>query len=181
MTTWVFGYGSLVWRPDFPFERSADGWVEGWARRSWQGSPDHRGTPDAPGRVVTLVAEPGARTWGRAYLVADDVFEHLDHREQGGYERTEVVVHARGDSELPAVTYIAGPDNPHWLGRAPLGAMVAQIVESRGPSGRNSEYVLRLDEALKDLGGRDPGVAALADAVRRYSLKQQRKRDRRMR
>ena len=68
---WVFGYGSLVWRPALPFCERGVGFIEGWVRRFWQGSMDHRGVPEAPGRVVTLAPEPGAECWGVGYRVPE--------------------------------------------------------------------------------------------------------------
>ena len=91
---WIFGYGSLVWRPDFPFVERYHAVIEGWVRRFWQGSTDHRGVPGAPGRVVTLVAEPHARCSGTAYrvddAVIDSVINTLEYREKGGYRREEI-------------------------------------------------------------------------------------------
>jgi len=178
---WVFGYGSLIWRPDFDFDAVQDAWIDGWSRQFWQSSTDHRGTPDAPGRVVTLVAEPGARCWGRAYRVGADVLEHLDHREQGGYERRSMEAYRKDERPVGEVlVYVGGPDNPNFIGRAPMGEMVAQIVESVGPSGTNVEYLLELDAALSSMGATDEAVAALASAVRKYLLKRERKAQRKL-
>jgi cation transport regulator ChaC len=167
---WVFGYGSLIWRPTFPFAEQRPGWIEGWARRFWQGSTDHRGVPGAPGRVVTLVPQVGARCFGVAYRLHDadreTVLAHLDHREKGGYARHEVAFHTTSaGGPIRALVYIATEANPEYLGPAPLQALVAQIRHARGPSGANTEYVLRLAEALRSLDAEDEHVFALADAL----------------
>jgi cation transport regulator ChaC len=165
---WIFGYGSLLWRPAFPYGERRVGFVEGFARRFWQGSTDHRGVPGAPGRVVTLIPKAGERCWGAAFRVADPdrerVLEQLDHRERGGFERLEVDVHTSGDSRrgLRALVYVAGPTNPNYLGPAPLEAIAAQVRDAHGPSGSNADYVEGLLRALHELGVDDPHVAALA-------------------
>jgi len=117
--------------------------------------------------VVTLVPEAGARCWGAAFRVAgsdrDSVLERLDHRERGGFDRLEVDVHDDGPGNpLRALVYVAGPDNPNYLGPAPLDAIAAQVRGARGPSGTNVDYVVGLARALGELGLEDPHVAELA-------------------
>lgn len=153
---WIFGYGSLVWRPAFPRETSRAAWVRGWRRRFWQGSTDHRGVPGAPGRVVTLVPERSDRVcWGMAYRIAPEdapaVLAVLDEREQGGYERLEVELHFPGDlaAGIRGLMYVATEANPSYLGPAPLDAIARQVISSHGPSGSNPEYVVRLADALR--------------------------------
>jgi cation transport regulator ChaC len=161
----VFGYGSLIWRPDFPFFESRPAWIVGWARRFWQGSHDHRGTEQAPGRVLTLTEAPGERCHGRAYRVGREVFEHLDHREKNGYERIEILMYLINNNAIPieknGVVYRADPRNPAFLGPAPLPDMAAQIARSVGPSGSNREYLLELAAALRELEVTDEHVFAL--------------------
>ncbi|MFW2406080.1 MAG: gamma-glutamylcyclotransferase [Gammaproteobacteria bacterium] len=162
---WVFGYGSLIWRTDFPYLESRPAHLAGWARRFWQGSHDHRGTETSPGRVVTLIEAPAERCYGRAYLVEPQTFEHLDHREKNGYTRHDVeIVFAAGRS--PGVVYIGEPGNFAYLGPAPLDEIAAHIRRSSGPSGENSEYLLELARALRELGVTDEHVFALERLVR---------------
>lgn len=167
---WIFGYGSLLWRPGFTCLEARAAVVDGWTRRFWQGSHDHRGTPQAPGRVVTLVPEPGVRCSGMAYRIdavtMNEVFEQLDHREQNGYERVRLSMRFDDATCVEGITYIASIGNVAWLGQASLDDMARQIAVSHGPSGSNREYLLRLADALVDHGFDDAHVTELACRVR---------------
>ncbi|KAJ1554218.1 Cation transport regulator-like protein 2 [Nowakowskiella sp. JEL0078] len=100
----VFGYGSLVWKIDFPYTYFVPVYCKGFARRFWQDSTDHRGTVESPGRVVSLFSyedwlpysnsDPFTLTkdsicWGIAIKIPDSELEkvkaHLDFREKNGY------------------------------------------------------------------------------------------------
>lgn len=155
---WLFGYGSLIFKADFPFLDRREASIEGWSRRFWQGSCDHRGTPEAPGRVVTLIEQAGARCRGMAYRVSPDVFAHLDFREKNGYLRFMTPLHFGDGSRAEGLVYIAASDNAAFLGPAPEREIAAQIARSCGPSGPNREYLLRLAESLRSLGDHDPHV-----------------------
>lgn len=162
---WIFGYGSLVWRPGFEFLEAHRAELRGYARRFWQGSPDHRGTPDAPGRVATLIEDASATCIGRAFRLAPEVFEAtlgpLDHREKAGFERRTLEVRLSDGRNIDALTYLATPDNEQFLGPASLDEMAAHIARSRGPSGPNDEYLIQLAKWLRDHDVRDEHVEAL--------------------
>lgn len=165
---WIFGYGSLIWRPGFDYVERQVGYVRGWKRRFWQGSTDHRGVPGNPGRVVTMLREERAQTWGAAYRVEqlewERIVSQLDHREKGGYEQHAVDVHApeHRDGRIEDVlVYVATPDNPSFLGPAPAEEIVAQIIRSRGPSGPNLEYFEKLARAMREMGVEDEHIVEL--------------------
>ncbi len=172
MSAWIFGYGSLIWRPDFSYSECRTAAILGWSRRFWQGSTDHRGVPGAPGRVVTLSRDDDGRCWGRAYRIeaggGAGILDRLAHREKGGYDRIVLDLHfAEPDTPpVPGFVYFANPDNPNYLGPAPLADIARQVRRSRGPSGANVEYVLSLAGALREMGVDDAHVFALADLVK---------------
>jgi cation transport regulator ChaC len=157
-SVWLFGYGSLIYKADFPFLERRPAHIGGWTRRFWQGSHDHRGTEAAPGRVVTLVPEAGAVCHGMAYLVTPEEFAHLDHREKNGYLRLAIDIAFDGGGSAEGLVYIATHENAAFLGPATEREIAQQIAASRGPSGPNSEYLLELARALRELGKDDPHV-----------------------
>jgi len=183
---WLFGYGSLIWKPPPHFDRRVPGYVEGYVRRFWQASEDHRGTPEAPGRVVTLIErsfwktlndaplKTEDRVWGAAYRIeaskVKEVQEYLDIREINGYS-IQFTPFRPADPELPSIrclVYIGLPDNPQFMGAQDPQKLAEHIWQSRGPSGENREYLLMLEEALKDLDTQsgDSHVRDLADRLR---------------
>jgi cation transport regulator ChaC len=160
-SVWLFGYGSLIFKADFPFIERRPASIQGWSRRFWQGSHDHRGTEQAPGRVVTLVPIEGATCHGMAYLVTPEEFIHLDYREKNGYLRLAIEMRFEDGSVHEGIVYIARTDNAAYLGPASEEAIARQIAAARGPSGPNSEYLLELARALRELGKEDAHVEAI--------------------
>lgn len=169
---WLFGYGSLIWRPDFEYEERRAAWVQGWRRRFWQASPDHRGTPAFPGRVVTLAPESGALCHGAAYRLraaaAEKVLARLDERESGGYQKRPVRLCFADGVSVMGITYIAGAENPNYAGPAALAEIAAVARRARGKSGANREYVFALAAALRALPAHCPHTFALEKMLKQH-------------
>lgn len=157
-SVWIFGYGSLVWKPDFKYKRSKVGYIQGYKRRFWHGDNFHRGNDELPGRVVTLVEDDDACTWGVAFEVTgsqvEESLKYLNVRETvcGGYITKSLEFFPDGESQassVQALVYIATSDNPLYLGPASPEEIGAQIAVCRGNTGHNLEYLLRLAEFMR--------------------------------
>lgn len=152
---WVFGYGSLCWRPGFEYGDSVIGHIKGFSRKFWQGNTTHRGTPEKPGVVATLIEDRnGGVTYGVAFqLINEAALDYLNNREValGGYISHITMFQPRDKSRLPmpVLLYVATPSNQHWIGDATADHIANQVVESRGDAGHNVEYVLKLAEWIQ--------------------------------
>ena len=115
--------------------------------------------------------------WGVAYEIPPEdvarVTEHLDFREKGGYEAVMVEFHPQDPNVEPfdLKIYIGTEDNPFFLDPAELTEMAEQIYTSEGPSGKNTEYLFELVEAMKQLvpGVEDKHLFELDREVRRLA------------
>ena len=90
MAMWVFGYGSLLWKPGFDVAESVIGRLPGYARSFCMRSIHHRGTPEAPGRVATLIRSPGAVCHGMAYRITPEVLAPLDVYWQTAFRQSPI-------------------------------------------------------------------------------------------
>lgn len=175
--TTLFGYGSLVWKPPSDIVRAFPVKIKGWHRRFWQSSVDHRGTPQFPGRVVTLLADshPAASdlqpgdTWGMCFEIRDlqRILPQLDEREKHGYTRTLVEVFDDEDqSRGEAVMYFAQPGaDPAFLGPESDEEVARVIQKAVGPSGTNRQYLLELHKWCQSRGIEDEHVSTLVRLV----------------
>jgi cation transport regulator ChaC len=175
---WLFGYGSLIFKADFPFVERRAASIRNWTRRFWQGSHDHRGTEKSPGRVATLIPQAGAVCEGIAYLITPRVFGHLDYREKNGYLRFTTDIAFDDGGSVEGLVYIATEDNAAFLGPASELEIATQIAAAVGPSGRNKDYLTALADALRALGKNDPHVFAIERHLIEFEDRRQERRAR---
>ncbi len=165
---YVFGYGSLIWRPGFAHDHAHPALLRGFHRRFCLWSRLYRGTPEAPGLVLGL--DRGGACRGLAFRVAPgraaEVLDYLDEREN---PRGETVYHRRllpvqlldSGLEVRAVTYVANRAHPAYC-RPPAEEAARAIARGVGTTGPNRDYLLNTVTHLKALGVTDSSLDRIA-------------------
>ncbi len=163
---WVFGYGSLMWRPGFAHVETARAHLRGYRRALCIRSHTHRGTPERPGLVLGL--DRGGSCLGLAFRVpgelADEVLPYLRAREliSHVYFEKRLPVRLNDGRLVEALTYVADRRHRQYAG-ALLAAEAAEIVAGAwGQSGANVDYVVSTVDHLRKMGIRDHGLENVA-------------------
>lgn len=163
---WVFGYGSLIWRPGFAHTETSLAHLYGYRRalciRSWV----HRGTEERPGLVLGL--DHGGSCTGLAFRVPgelhDEVVAYLRERElvTNVYKERWLSIRLADGTRQKALGYVVDRSHPQYAGAVHVDEAVAGVRDAVGISGPNVEYVLSTVEHLKALGIRDHWLESVA-------------------
>ncbi|HEY0851108.1 MAG TPA: gamma-glutamylcyclotransferase [Bradyrhizobium sp.] len=168
---WVFGYGSLMWRPGFEYIEKAPARLIGEHRALCVYSFDHRGTPEKPGLVLGL--DRGGACRGIAFRVAPEMreatIEYLRAREQTTHVYREVMrsvwLNNEAQQRVSALTYVADRGHVQYAGRLPLSEQLRIVRQGHGRSGNNRDYVLATVKAIEAEGFRDEPLHRLASML----------------
>lgn len=165
---YVFAYGSLIWRPDFPFLAAARAHLHGFHRRMCIYSWVHRGTHQHPGLVLGMV--PGGSCTGLVYRVAADVRDRVEAELMARECSTDAYLPIRPLlftpwGVQPALTFRANPHSPQLAPRLGTAQMARIVRAAHGRSGPNIDYVTQSHAGLLQWGIRDRALAALVRAL----------------
>ena len=169
---WVFGYGSLMWAPEFPVAEQVIAQADGWRRSFCLRSIEHRGTRAAPGLVLGLEDHPGQVCTGLALRIEDALWPEVI----AAIRAREMVTEAYREARLPlaladgrrveAVTYVMRPDHWQYASGLPLDEQARIIAAAQGGRGPNADYLYNTVAHLAELGIPDDELNALAALVR---------------
>ncbi len=176
---WVFGYGSLMWRPGFTFLERVPARLIGLHRSLCVYSFVHRGTPERPGLVLGL--DRGGMCRGIAFRVAaasrEQVVTYLRAREQvtSVYLETVRPIELEGNARrrVRALCFIVDRSHVQYAGRLTLTECVHHVRQGHGSSGANREYVLETVQALEALGYRETDLHLIAEQLRGGTIRHQ--------
>jgi cation transport protein ChaC len=166
---WVFGYGSLIWRPGFAHVETQRARLFGFRRSLCVRSFVHRGTPDRPGLVLGL--DRGGSCVGLAYRVPGDlrgeVLAYLRERElvTSVYLERTLPIRLAGGAITQAVTYIVDRAHAQYAGGLDEADAASIVSGSVGRSGPNEEYVFNTLQHLEALGIRDHWLEAVGSRL----------------
>lgn len=165
---WVYGYGSLIWRPDFVFEERRLATLHGHHRALCLWSRVNRGTPECPGLVFGL--DRGGSCRGVVYRLSGDqvpaYFPALWEREMSsGAYIPRWLNCITGAGSVPALVFTMNRDNPAYIRALPDDELIAVIRRASGRYGPCTDYVVQTAQALRAAGIRDPRLDAISRRI----------------
>jgi cation transport protein ChaC len=169
---WVFGYGSLMWRPGFPFQEARQALLEGYHRSFCVFSHRWRGTPERPGLVLGLT--PGGTCRGLAFRVAgerrEEVIDYLHEREMTtrAYHPIHLPVKV-GTEKVEAYTFVADQTHPQHAGDLPALEAARIIMQAEGQGGLNRDYLINTVRELEAHGFVEAGLHDLLRTVQQLT------------
>lgn len=168
---WVFGYGSLIWNPEFPVAERRIARALGWRRSFCMRSIHHRGSVQAPGLVLALDQAPGAHCDGVAFRVAPgaeaETLAGLRERELISSAYLEVTLALQApQGALQALAYVIDPHHAQYCGGLALEEQAQIIAQATGGRGTNRDYLWSTTAHLAELGIADDELDWLAARVR---------------
>lgn len=169
---WVFGYGSLIWAPEFPVAERRIATAPGWRRSFCMWSIHHRGSRDAPGLVLALDHDATAECRGLALRVEPgaevETLALLRERElvSSAYLERRLAITTREGAGLEALAYVVDPAHAQYTGPLSLERQAEIIASAQGGRGLNRDYLWATVTHLDELGLNDPDLTALAARVR---------------
>ena len=164
---WVFGYGSLMWRPGFEYLERRVARLVGAHRALCVYSFDHRGTPERPGLVLGL--DRGGTCRGIAFRVAaansTKTVEYLREREQTTMVYREAWRRVWLDEDprqnVHALCFMADRGHAQYAGRLSVTEQLHFVRHGHGRSGTCRDYVLATVKELETLGVEDKDMQML--------------------
>nr|WP_226779757.1 gamma-glutamylcyclotransferase [Oceaniglobus trochenteri] len=169
---WVFGYGSLMWNPEFPVAERVIATLGDHRRTFCMRSIHHRGTEAAPGLVLALDPAPGEACVGLGFRVqpgAEAVtLEELRAREliSSAYVERVLPLDLADGRQVQAVAYVVDTDHVQYCGGLDLEDQAGIIARAVGGRGPNTEYLFNTVAHLLETGIPDPDLAWLDKRVR---------------
>jgi cation transport protein ChaC len=173
---WVFGYGSLMWRPGFSYEERQPATLHGRRRAFCIYSVHHRGTYERPGLVLGLA--PGGATRGAAYRVAErdwpETYAYLREREQPTetYVEDRRFVRLADGRRAETLVFLSDTAHPQWAGVLSLQRQAELIAGATGLSGKNVDYLRDLVMHLREMNACDRSMTDLLALVEARELAQ---------
>ena len=170
---WIFGYASLIWRPEFEAAEERPAKVHGWHRALAMRSRVNRGTPECPGLVFALI--PGGSCHGRAFRIdaqrAEAELHRLWRREMpsGVYDPKWLACHTP-QGIVRGLAFTLSKRSPNHTGALPDGELVEILRTANGRYGSTLSYLVETARSLRTCGIRDRDVERLVALARRHAL-----------